>query len=43
MKKYLFAGNWKMNKTFKEVEVYFNNFLKKLSEIDLSDREIMIA
>jgi len=32
-----------MNKTFKEVEVYFNNFLKKLSEIDLSDKEIMIA
>jgi triosephosphate isomerase len=43
MKKCLFAGNWKMNKTLKETEEYFNKFLKKLSEIDFSDREIMIA
>jgi len=43
MRKYLFAGNWKMNKTLKEVEDYFDKFLKKLSEINLSDREIMIA
>jgi triosephosphate isomerase len=32
-----------MNKTLKETEEYFNKFLKKLSEIDFSDREIMIA
>jgi triosephosphate isomerase len=43
MRKYLFAGNWKMNKTLKETEEYFNKFLKRLSEIDFSDREIMIA
>jgi len=43
MKKYLFAGNWKMNKILKEVEDYFDKFLKKLPEINLFDREIMIA
>ncbi|PMP66717.1 MAG: triose-phosphate isomerase [Thermodesulfobacterium geofontis] len=43
MKKYLFAGNWKMNKTLKEVEEYFNKFLEKISQIDFSDREIIIA
>jgi len=32
-----------MNKTLKEVEEYFNKFLKRLSEIDFSDKEIMIA
>jgi len=43
MKKYLFAGNWKMNKTLKEVKEYFDYFLKKIPEIDFSDREVMIA
>ncbi len=32
-----------MNKTLKETEEYFNKFLKRLSEIDFSDKEIMIA
>jgi len=43
MKKYLFAGNWKMNKTLKEIKEYFDYFLKKIPEIDFSDREVMIA
>lgn len=43
MKKYFFAGNWKMNKTLKEIEEYFDKFLKLVSEIDFSDREVMIA
>ncbi len=43
MRKYFFAGNWKMNKTLTETEEYFKDFLKKISEIDFSDREIMIA
>lgn len=32
-----------MNKTLKEAKEYFDEFLKKLSQIDLSDKEIMIA
>ncbi len=43
MKKYLFAGNWKMNKTQKETQDFLNEFLPQISQIDFSDREIMIA
>lgn len=43
MKKYLFVGNWKMNKTLKETEEYFENFLQKFLKINLSDREVVIA
>jgi len=32
-----------MNKTLNEVKEYFNYFLKKIPEIDFSDREVMIA
>ncbi|MCS7278529.1 MAG: triose-phosphate isomerase [Thermodesulfobacteriaceae bacterium] len=43
MKKYLFIGNWKMHKTLKETESYLVNFLEKLIDLELLDREIAIA
>ena len=41
MKKYLFAGNWKMNKTLSETKEFFEEFLKGIEKRE--DREIMIA
>ena len=43
MRKYLIAGNWKMHKTLEESKKYFEKFLSALKEVELSDREIMIA
>ncbi|MGC8872099.1 MAG: triose-phosphate isomerase [Caldimicrobium sp.] len=43
MRKPIFAGNWKMNYTLRESKEYFEKFLKLLLDIDLSDREVVIA
>lgn len=43
MRKYIFAGNWKMHKTLSETREYFEKFLGYLKEFDFSDREIVIA
>ncbi|MCS7199713.1 MAG: triose-phosphate isomerase [Caldimicrobium sp.] len=43
MKKYLFVGNWKMNHTLEETRKFFEVFLEKIGEVDLSDRLIAIA
>lgn len=43
MKTYLFVGNWKMNKTLRETEVYLKEFLLKLKDLEVLDKEITIA
>lgn len=42
-RKYIFAGNWKMNHTLAECETYFKKFLALLSGSLLEDRVIVIA
>ncbi len=43
MRRYLIAGNWKMHKTIKETEEFFDRFLELIKEKSLEDRDIMIA
>lgn len=42
-RRYIFAGNWKMNYTLKECENYFGRFLPLLAEANLEDRVVIIA
>lgn len=43
MRKFIFAGNWKMYKTLSETKEYFEKFLTLLKGLNTSDREVVIA
>ncbi len=43
MRKYIIAGNWKMNKTFSETEEFFDELTEKIADKNLEGVEIIIS